>query len=61
VNTLGERDRFSVQNLSGDDPEETLDLVRYWRAVNRNKWRIAALVGAVTVLAVLYAQSLQNV
>src|SRR5438046_2629318 len=38
--------------------EETLDLVRYWRAISRNKWRIAALVIAVGVLAVLYANSL---
>jgi succinoglycan biosynthesis transport protein ExoP len=61
VNTLGERDLVSAQNPAADDPEETLDLVRYWRAINRNKWRIAALVAAVTVLAVLYAQSLQHV
>ena len=61
MNRLGERDLVSAQNLAVDDPEETLDLVRYWRAINRNKWRIAALVAAVTVLAVLYAQSLQHV
>jgi capsular exopolysaccharide synthesis family protein len=61
VNTLGERDLVSGQYLSADDTEETLDLVRYWRAINRNKWRIAGLVGAIAVLAVLYAQSLQHV
>jgi len=60
VNSGGERELFSAQNPA-DPPEETLDLVRYWRAVNRNKWRIAALVAAVAVLAVLYAQSLPHV
>ena len=61
MNRLGERDLVSAQNLAVDDPEETLDLVRYWRAINRNKWRIAALVAAVALLAVLYAQSLPSV
>jgi capsular exopolysaccharide synthesis family protein len=35
--------------------------VRYWRAVNRNKYRIAALVLAVGALAALFAQSLPHV
>jgi polysaccharide biosynthesis transport protein len=35
--------------------------VRYWRAINRNKYRIAALVLAVGVLAALFAQSLPHV
>ncbi len=49
---------------AGAPPErddETLDLVRYWRAVNRNKWRIIALVAAVGVLAVLIANSMPPV
>jgi len=61
VNTLRERDLVALGEMPLDEPEETLDLVRYWRAVNRNKWRIVALVGAVAVLAVLYAQSLPSV
>jgi len=60
VNTLRERELLALGETA-DDPEETLDLVRYWRAVNRNKWRIAALVGAVAVLALLYAHGLQSV
>jgi exopolysaccharide transport family protein len=36
-------------------------VVRYWRAVARNKWRIAALVIAVGALAALFAQSLPHV
>lgn len=47
--------------LPGEETEETLDLVRYWRAVNRNKWRILALVAAVALIAALKAQSLQPV
>jgi capsular exopolysaccharide synthesis family protein len=35
--------------------------VRYWRAIDRNKYRIAALVIAVGVLAALFAQSLPHV
>jgi succinoglycan biosynthesis transport protein ExoP len=61
LNTVGERELIALSGLPEDEREETLDLVRYWRAINRNKWRIAALVGAVTVLAVLYAQSLPPV
>jgi len=61
VNTLGERELVSVAGVPEDDRDETLDLVRYWRAANRNKWRIAALVGAVAVLTALYAQSLPPV
>jgi polysaccharide biosynthesis transport protein len=44
-----------------DPEEEALDLVRYWRAIARNKWRIAALVVAVGALAALFAQSLPHV
>lgn len=40
---------------------ETLDLVRYWRAVNRNKWRILGLMAVVGLLAVMYAKSLPPV
>jgi polysaccharide biosynthesis transport protein len=44
-----------------DAEDEALDFVRYWRAIARNKWRIAALVAAVGVLAALFAQSLPHV
>jgi len=40
---------------------EQLDLVRYWRAVARNKWRILALVVLVGLIATLYAYSLTPV
>jgi polysaccharide biosynthesis transport protein len=44
-----------------DAEDETLDFVRYWRALARNKWRIAALAAAIGLLAVLFAQSLPHV
>jgi capsular exopolysaccharide synthesis family protein len=58
MNTLT---RQEMQGLSFEpqQPEiEQLDLVRYWRAVARNKWRILALVVLVGLIATLYAQSL---
>ena len=37
-------DKRIIQNLLGNpgDESDTLDLVRYWRAIMRNKWRILA-------------------
>src|SRR6185436_4378769 len=58
MNTLT---RQEMQGLSFEpqQPEiEQLDLVRYWRAVARNKWRILALVILVGLIATLYAYSL---
>jgi len=40
---------------------EQLDLVRYWRAIARNKWRILALVVLVGLIATLYAYSLKPI
>ncbi len=48
-------------NPRAEESEETLDLVRYWRAINRNKWRILALVAAVAIVAALKVQSLPPV
>jgi len=52
-----------LQPLLGEpeDERDTLDLVRYWRAINRNKWRILALVAAVGILAALFASGLPPV
>jgi capsular exopolysaccharide synthesis family protein len=62
VNVLADPRRAQFPPSRHDAPEiETLDLVRYWRAVMRNKWRIAGLVAAIGVLATLYAQSLAPV
>lgn len=61
MNTLT---RQEMQGLSFEpqQPElEQLDLVRYWRAVSRNKWRVLALVVLVGLIATLYAQSLAPV
>ena len=61
MNTLT---RQEMQGLAFEpqQPEiEQLDLVRYWRAIARNKWRILALVVLVGLIATLYAQSLAPV
>jgi len=58
MNTLTQKE---IETLSFEPhkPElESLDLVRYWRAVARNKWRIIALVVLAGALAHLYALSL---
>ncbi len=58
MNTLN---RQEMQGLAFEpqQPEiEQLDLVRYWRAIARNKWRILALVVLVGLIATLYANSL---
>jgi len=61
LNIIDERELIRRTDLRGEEAEERLDLVRYWRAVNRNKWRILALVAAVAVIAALKAQSLQPI
>ena len=58
MNTLT---RQEMQGLAFEpqQPEiEQLDLVRYWRALSRNKWRILALMVLVGLIATLYAYSL---
>ena len=61
MNTVSERDLARGEFLPHEPEPGTLDVVRYWRAVNRNKWRIAALIVAVGLLATQYAFSLHPV
>jgi succinoglycan biosynthesis transport protein ExoP len=62
VNIAAER-AVALAPLLGEAEEEreTLDLVRYWRAIARNKWRILALVAAVGILAQMFASGLPPV
>ncbi len=62
MNVAAERE-LSLQPLLGEpeDERDTLDLVRYWRAINRNKWRILTLVAAVGILAQMFASGLPPV
>lgn len=58
MNTLSKQELQGVA-FEPQLPEiEQLDLVRYWRAISRNKWRILALVVLVGLIATLYAYSL---
>lgn len=66
MNTIADAQAPFLQSNAGisgasDVEEETLDLVRYWRAIARNKWRILALTVAVGVLATFVANSLRPV
>ena len=61
MNTLTRQELTSL-NFEPSQPEiESLDLVRYWRAISRNKWRIVALLVLVGLIATLYAHSLPPV
>jgi succinoglycan biosynthesis transport protein ExoP len=62
LNTVADRS-VEQQGFLGrpEIEEETLDLVRYARAMSRNKWSILGLVIAVGVLATLVAHSLTPV
>ena len=61
MNTLTQQE-FKGVAFEPHQPEvESLDLVRYWRAVARYKWRIIALVALVGLIAALYANSLTPV
>ena len=62
MNTVAEREiPVEILIASVEDERDTLDLVRYWRAVSRNKWRILALVAAVGILAAMFASGLPPV
>ena len=62
MNIAAERE-LPLQSQLGnaEDESDTLDLVRYWRAIRRNLWRILALVAAVGILAALVASGLPPV
>ena len=61
MNTLTKQELESL-SFEPHQPElESLDLVRYWRAIARNKWRILGLVVLVGLLAHLYSLSLPPV
>lgn len=61
MNTLTRQEMRGLA-FEPQQPEiEQLDLVRYWRAIARNKWRILALVALIGLVATLYAYSLKPI
>lgn len=52
---------FGREPAPTGDPAETLELVRYWRAINRRRTGIVLFIIAVGVIASLYAYSLRPV
>ena len=62
MNTVADRELADPALLgSPEDDRDQLDLVRYLRALNRNKWRILLLTAVVGILAAFYASSLPPV
>ncbi len=62
MNIAAERELALPLQVGGAGEErETLDVVRYWRAISRNRWRILALVAAVGILAAMFASGLPPV
>ena len=61
MNALGQQEEFGKEPAATGDPAETLELVRYWRAINRRRTGIILFVIAVGVIASLYAYSLRPV
>jgi succinoglycan biosynthesis transport protein ExoP len=61
MNTLADK-ALPLQQLFGapETDNETLDLVRYWRAIAHSKWRILVLAIAVGILATMVANSLRS-
>ena len=60
MNTVADKSIPLQHLLGGPEIEgDTLDIVRYWRSISRNKWRILALAIAVGVLATMVANSLK--
>ena len=61
MNTLTRQELQGVAFEPHQPEIDSLDLVRYWRAIMRNKWRILALMLIVGLIATLYAYSLRPV
>ena len=60
MNTVADKSLEMKTLLGGPEvPDDTLDLVRYWRAISRSKWMILGLAIAVGVLATMVANSLR--
>lgn len=61
MNTLTRQELQGVAFEPHQPEIDSLDLVRYWRAIMRNKWRILALMLIVGLIATLYAYSLRPI
>jgi len=59
--TLQERLEAADAPFQAPQPEETLDLVQYWRAIAKRRWSILGLALVVSVLAALVASNMRPV
>ena len=59
MNDLTLQERLQQPDLAPKKPEETLDLVEYWRAISKRRWSILGLTLLVTILAMLIAGNMR--
>jgi succinoglycan biosynthesis transport protein ExoP len=57
--TLQERLQPAADPFNAGQPEQTLDIVEYWRAVSKRRWSILALTLLVAILATLVVSSIR--
>jgi succinoglycan biosynthesis transport protein ExoP len=58
MNDLTLQERLQPE-LAPRKPEETLDLVEYWRAISKRRWSILGLTLVVSILALLIANNIR--
>jgi capsular exopolysaccharide synthesis family protein len=59
MNDLTLQERLQQPDLAPRKPEETLDLVEYWRAISKRRWSILGLTLVVSILALLIANNIR--
>jgi len=61
MNDLTLQERLQQPELAPKKPEDTLDLVEYWRAISKRRWSILGLTLLVSILALLIANNMRPV
>jgi polysaccharide biosynthesis transport protein len=61
MNDLTLQERLQQPDLAPRKPEETLDLVEYWRAISKRRWSILGLTIVVSILALLIANNMRPI
>ena len=57
--TLQERLQATEASFQPQRPEETLDLVQYWRAIDKRRWSILGLAIVVAILSGLIVSNMR--
>jgi succinoglycan biosynthesis transport protein ExoP len=61
MNDLTLQERLQQPELAPRKPEETLDLVEYWRAISKRRWSILGLTIVVSILSLLVANNMRPI